>query len=137
MTKSKRSSAPPEFFVDRGLGKLVPQGLVELGWTVHLITEHFPDDAQQVPDEEWIEYGLVRGWVPLSKDGKIRSRPAERQPLVDHNATLFYLDSAQLVVAEMVRRFHAAQSKIHKAARRDGPAAYAVRSSGIIVKRWP
>ncbi|WP_067660475.1 toxin-antitoxin system, toxin component, PIN family protein [Nocardia harenae] len=137
MRKPKRSAAQPEFFIDRNLGKLVPEGLRALGWQVHLIAHHFADDAQGTADEEWIRYGLERGWIPLCKDGKIRSRPVERQPLIDYSAPLFYLESRQLKVSEMVERLHAARPRIHRAVAKGGPAAYAVGANGQVTKRWP
>jgi hypothetical protein len=30
--------------------------------------DHFPNDAQDVPDEEWMRFGLRRDWYPLHKD---------------------------------------------------------------------
>ncbi len=49
---------------------------------------------------------------------------------------LFYLDNQRLVRAEMIRRFHAAESRIHRAIMRGGPAAYAVNADGIR-RTWP
>ncbi|MCX5161633.1 hypothetical protein OOK39_20490 [Streptomyces sp. NBC_00264] len=60
----------------------MPTRLAELGWHIHLIAEEFPDDAQDISDEAWIAYGLERGWHPLCKDGRIKTRAHERQPLV-------------------------------------------------------
>jgi hypothetical protein len=80
MRKSKQSAESPEFFADRNLGKMVPAQLVGLLWRVNLISDHFPDDAQAITDEDWIEYGCERGWTPLSKDSRIHGRPAERRP---------------------------------------------------------
>lgn len=107
-----------------------------LGWVVHLVSEHFPDDAQNVPDEEWLAYGLVRGWTPLCKDGRIRGRSVERAPLQKHGAVLFYLDNQRLLRVEMVSRFHRAQDRIYDAVLRGGPAAYAVSADGIR-RTWP
>jgi hypothetical protein len=114
----------------------VPAELARLGWRIHRITDEFPDDAQKVPDEDWITNGLERGWVPLCKDGRIKGRAAERNPLVTYEATLFYLDNQRLLVAEMVARFVANRSHIERAARRGGPAIYAV-SADTIRKTWP
>jgi hypothetical protein len=59
LSKSKRSSeSQPEFFADRCLGRSAPARLVGLGWIIHLVADHFPDDGQQVGDDEWIEFGL-------------------------------------------------------------------------------
>ncbi|WP_371660850.1 hypothetical protein [Streptomyces sp. NBC_00280] len=38
----------------------VAEGLRACGWTVHRIGDVFPDDGQDVPDEEWITHGLDR-----------------------------------------------------------------------------
>ncbi|WP_437029401.1 toxin-antitoxin system, toxin component, PIN family protein [Streptomyces sp. enrichment culture] len=139
MTRSKPFSEQPrqpEFLVDRNLGKSVPKKLAELGWSIHLIAVEFPDDAQDIADEEWIAYGLSRGWHPLCKDGRIKARAHERQPLVDSAAVLFYLDNQQLSISEMVRRIHSAQSEIYRAASKKGPAAFAIGRDGVR-RTWP
>lgn len=61
----------PEFFLDRNLGRRVAEGLRACGWTVHRIGDAFPDDGQDIPDEDRIAYGLDRSWVPLSKDERL------------------------------------------------------------------
>lgn len=127
---------PLEFLVDRSLGRSVPAQLELLGWRIHRIGDEFPDDAQDVPDEQWIEHGLDRNWVPLCKDGRIKGRAREHNPLVDYEAVLFYLDNQQLLVAEMVARFEANLDNIKRAVRRGGPAIYAVAATGIR-KTWP
>jgi PIN like domain len=114
----------------------VPSELERSGWRIHRITDEFPNDAQDIPDEKWIEHGLVRGWVPLCKDGRIKGRARERNPLVVFEAALFYLDNQQLRIAEMVSRFETNRERIERAARRGGPAIYAV-SAMAIRKTWP
>jgi hypothetical protein len=126
----------PEFFLDRGLGRGVAEGLTALGWVVHRAVEHFPDDARDVEDEVWMAYGLERGWVPLCKDGRIKGRERERAPLEEFKAVLFYLDNQQLVRAEMINRFHNARDAIHQCISKGGPAAYAVHDLGIR-RTWP
>jgi PIN like domain len=126
---------PPEFFLDRSLGRRVGDGLEARGWTIHRVAEHFPLDAQHIPDEVWLAYGLERGWSPLCKDGRIRGRQVEREPLERFGAVLFYLDNQRLLVDEMVWRFHRSQDAIYRAVRR-GPATYAVGSDGIR-RTWP
>lgn len=102
------SNKPPEFLLDRSLGKHVAAGLIERGWLIHRIVDFFPNDAQKTDDEVWMRFGLQRGWFPLHKDGRIRGKDAERRPLIEFDAPMFYLDNRQLQIAEMVRRFHAA-----------------------------
>lgn len=130
------SKKPPEFFLDRGLGRGVAQGLRDAGWLIHRVSDYFPDDAQAIADPDWMRFGLARGWLPLHKDGRIRGRDVERRPLIEFDAPMFYLDNQQLRIAEMVRRFHTAQAQIHRAARRGGAACYAVSTNGIR-RTWP
>jgi hypothetical protein len=130
------SNEPPEFFLDRSLGKRVAAGLTERGWRIHRVVDHFANDAQDIPDEEWMRYGLVRGWFPLHKDGRIRGTEAERRPLIEFNAPMFYLDNQQLRIDEMVARFHAAQRQIYTRTRVAGAACFAVSAHGIR-RTWP
>jgi PIN like domain len=130
------SNKPPEFFFDRSLGKRVAEDLRSLGWRIHRIADRFPDDAQHTDDAAWMCYGLRHNWFPLHKDGRIRGREAERRPLVEFGAPMFYLNNQQLPIAEMVRRFHGAQVPIYRAAERRRAACYAVTAHGIR-RTWP
>ncbi|MFD5753336.1 toxin-antitoxin system, toxin component, PIN family protein [Streptomyces sp. NPDC127033] len=112
------------------------EGLRSRGWTVHRIGDVFPDDGQDIPDQEWITYGLDRSWVPLTKDGRIMSRDLEIQPVLEREAVLFYLDNQQLLSVEMVERLDARREAIHRAVVRGGPAAYALRRDRI-ERTWP
>jgi hypothetical protein len=127
---------PREFFLDRNLGRGVADELRALGWAVHRIGEVFPADAQDVSDQEWIAHGLDQGWVPLSKDGRIKTRDLEIRPVLERSAVLFYLDNQQLRTAEMVQRLHVCRHAIHEAAGKGGPAAYAV-GAGALRQTWP
>ncbi|MCT9138909.1 PIN-like domain-containing protein [Streptomyces violarus] len=127
---------PPEFFLDRNLGRRVAEGLRLCGWIVHRIGDVFPGDGQDVADEKWIAHGLDQSWVPLSKDGRIKSRDLEIRPVLEREAVLFYLDNQQLRSVEMVERLEAHREAIHRAVSRGGPAAYAVRQDRI-ERTWP
>ncbi|MFH9858980.1 toxin-antitoxin system, toxin component, PIN family protein [Streptomyces sp. NPDC017202] len=127
---------PPEFSLDRNLGRRVAEGLRDHGWTVHRIGDVFPDDGQDIADEDWIAHGLDRSWVPLSKDGRIKTRDLEIRPVLEREAVLFYLDNQQLRAAEMIERLVAHRDAIHRAVEKGGPAAYAVRSDRI-ERTWP
>lgn len=127
---------PPEFFLDRNLGRRVAEKLRARGWEVHCIADVFPTDGQDIPDEQWIAHGLDQSWVPLSKDGRIKTRDLEIQPVLDREAVLFYLDNQQLRSIEMVERLDARRDAIYRAVEKGGPAAYAVRRDRIECT-WP
>ncbi|WP_432705076.1 hypothetical protein [Actinokineospora globicatena] len=86
--------------------------------------------------EDWLAYGLERGWFPLCKDGRIRGRQAERAPLEQHGAVLFHLDNQRLLVSAVVERFARSQEAIFRAVERGGPAAFAVREHALR-RTWP
>ena len=131
-----RPTEPLEFLVDRSLGRSVPDKLELMGWRIHRIGDVFPNDAQDVTDEAWIEHGLDRNWVPLCKDGRIKGRAREHHPLIEYAAVLFYLDNQQLPIIEMVARFENNRDSITRAVLRGGPAIYAVGNKGVR-KTWP
>ncbi len=112
------------------------EGLRSCGWTVPRIGDVFPDDGQDIPDEEWITYGLDRSWVPLSKDGRIKTGDLEIRPVLEREAVLFYLDNQRLRSAETVERLVARCDAIHRAVEKGGPAAYAVRHDRV-ERTWP
>ncbi|WP_405937116.1 toxin-antitoxin system, toxin component, PIN family protein [Streptomyces sp. NBC_00726] len=126
----------PEFFLDRNFGRRVAEELQVRGWVVHRIADVFPEDGQRIPDEEWISHGLDRLWVPLTKDGRIKTRDREIRPVLQRAAVLFYLDNQQLRSSEMVQRLDSHRSAIYEAVEKGGPAAYAVRQHGV-EKTWP
>ncbi|MGV0618178.1 hypothetical protein ABQE58_25120 [Mycolicibacterium elephantis] len=138
MASSKQPDPPPAFFFDRGLGKNLALRLIELGWCICRITDHFPNDADKVSDPDWMEYGLQRLWIPFHKDGRIRGNPTERKPIERHRCPMFYLDNQQLPIDEMVRRIHMNQSKVYAIVRRRrrSAACYAINNTGVH-KRWP
>jgi PIN like domain len=138
LASSKQPERTPEFFFDRGLGKNLAFRLIDLGWSIHRIADYFPNDAADVSDPDWMDFGLKRRWFPFHKDGRIRGNPSERRPIERHKSPMFYLDNQQLSIDEMVRRIHMNQSKIYLLARRRRgvPACYAVNDQGVH-KRWP
>ena len=117
------SARRPEFFFDRSLGRRTAHRLGEAGWTIHLIADHYPDDADGVSDTEWIAEGCIRKWALLTKDQKIRYRSDELAAL---EGQLFCLSSGKLQVDEMVRRFDAARSNIDR-----------VVATGEFLRRFP
>jgi len=115
LSRSGRSSgSPPELFADRCLGKGAPRLLIDWGWAVHLIGDHFPDDAENVSDPEWIEYGLIHGWSLLTQDARIATQDAVDTLLRKHRGSVHCLDSAELPVRTRAERSHSRQKVIYQ-----------------------
>ena len=97
------SAEPPEFFLDRSLGRLTASRLREAGYTVHLIADYYPKDASDVPDENWIAEGCSRGG-PCSRKTS-GSDIALRELEALQAGHLFCLASGNMNIAEMSRAF--------------------------------
>jgi hypothetical protein len=120
---------PPKFFIDRSLGRLaVPQALRADGWDVVTLAEHYgmPED-QRVADIEWIEEAAKRGWPILMKDKRIRTRRAEIEMVIQHEARCFVITRGDLMSAEMAGRFLGNKGAILAAAATPGPYIYSVQ----------
>lgn len=131
MSRSKRSAAPqPEFFFDRSLGKVVAQELRARGWIIHLIADHYPDDAQTVEDWVWVTEGARRGWCLLTKDQAIRRRDDEATAV--GTTLLFTLSNQQLTAAEMVDLIDGQRHRIEQRIRKGAPGIYVVSRRSVV-----
>lgn len=106
------SGSPPEFFADRCLGRGAPSILVQRGWRVHIVSDVFPDDGQNVSDPEWIEYGLAHGWGLPTQDVRIATQPAVLALLRRYEGCVHCLDSAELPVHVKADRFDSRRGAI-------------------------
>ena len=125
----------PELFLDRSLGRITATRLRDAGYVVHLIADHYPDDASDVPDEEWIAEGCSQGWVLLTKDKRIRYRAAELEALQEGH--LFCLASGNMDIAQMTQAFLDALPRIERAARDEPVGFWHVYRDGQVKRMWP
>lgn len=131
MSRSKRSSeSPPEFFADRCLGKGAPAILVERGWIVHTISDHFPDDAKQISDPDWVEYGLQRGWSLPTQDERMCTQVAVEAMLRTYRGCIHCLDSANLPVQARADRFESHRRVIYQHVRDRKVGFFIVHETG-------
>ena len=102
-------------FIDRSVGgKTVPDALREIGASLVLHDDIFPDP--ETPDTEWLTKAGLEGWVVLTKDERIRYRPAERATLIASNCLAIVLGAGNLRGVEMADLFVKAYPKIVDAA---------------------
>jgi hypothetical protein len=134
---SAASDPPPEFFVDRSLGKSIAEGLRPCGLTVHTMASVYGEEqAQQLSDQVWLRDAGAKSWVVLTKDDAIRRRPAEREALIEAGVRVFCLTSAQLRGAEQTARFVDNRHRIIRQARKPGPYIYGVYEKRL-ARLWP
>jgi hypothetical protein len=69
-----RSPRPPEFFLDRNLGRLrVAAALRERGWIIRTHHDVFGRRDQQVADVEWLEYCWRENLPVLPSSRRVRT----------------------------------------------------------------
>ena len=132
---SAQHQPPLEFFLERSLGKLTGDGLQAEDWVIHPIHEHFENHGEQIPDQEWIEFGCGRGWVCLTKDKKIRYRAEEIGAL--SRGHIFCMADGNLSIDQMVERFAAARPAIERGVARHEVGFWHVYADGAVKRMWP
>ncbi len=90
-------------FINGSIPRIVADELRAIGKDAKAKIELFPADAK---DPVWLQAVGVNGWLGITRDGHIRTRPAERQAIVDHRAGCFILtyrnDLKRLEIARLV-----------------------------------
>lgn len=133
-----RRERPPEFFIDRSLGKKhLPEALRARGVVVHTLASVYGEQVgQRLDDKIWLRDAGANGWIVLMKDDAIRRRPAERDALIQAGVRAFCLTNAQLRQEEQTIRFTSNLNRIIQQARKSGPYVYGVYERGIR-RLWP
>ncbi len=97
---------PPEtysFFLDRCLGtSVVREELRRAGAAVEVHDDHFPQDCR---DEDWLAEIGGLNWVLLTKDTRIRYRPAEKEALIRAKVAAFVLTGGDMTGEEIGQAF--------------------------------
>ena len=75
-------------FIDRSIPRSVADQLKETREDVIWLEDRFPHD---VPDEVWLEEAGRNGWLVITRDTKIRTRPGERRAIMEHGTGCFIL----------------------------------------------
>lgn len=129
------SAERPEFFLDRSLGRITATRLRQAGYVLHLIADHYPNDANNVQDAVWIAEGCSQGWVLLTKDKRIRYRAGELGALQEGH--IFCLVSGNLDLDGMTHALLNALPRIERVAREEPVGFWHVYRNGQIIRMWP
>ncbi len=84
-----------------------------------------------MPDTDWLPIAGRNAWIVVMRDKRIRSRPRERQALLEHGARTFCLTGAgnysKWRVLELVVQ---SWPEMEARAAEDGPYIYALTQAG-------
>jgi hypothetical protein len=129
---------PPEFFVDRSLGRVVvAEAIRAFGYTVHTMVEVYPDGRDmEVRDVEWIRDASDAGWVALTKDERITRYPDEQEALIQSTLRVFAIGNQHLTGPEMAAYYATNINRIVQRARKPGPYVETVYRDSV-ERRWP
>ena len=121
------------FFIDRSLGRKLPQMLRNAGATIEIHDERFRQDT---PDIEWLAEVGRYNWVVLTKDEKIGYRTPEQIAVAAANVRLFVLACGNLSAQEMGAILLKALESIRQFAKHNpAPFIAKIYQSGE-VKEW-
>jgi len=127
------SRQPLEFFLDRSLGRHhVARELRSAGWTLRTHHEVYGDRDEEVPDVEWLELCGREGLPVLTKDRRLRYRPAEIDAIQRYGVRAFVLTAGSLRAAAQAARFDRSRQRIEEACAAPGPLVYAVYADRIV-----
>ena len=138
MSHSRPRPDPPEFLVDRSLGRHhLPNALRDLGCIVHTLADVYGEKrSQSVEDHEWLQRAGRNDWIVLTKDDRIRYRHVEREAFMSANLRVFCLTTAKLNAEQQTARFVDNINRIVQRARKSGPYIYGVYE-GRLERIWP
>ena len=117
------------FFIDHSLGgKLIAGRLRDLGAQIEILADHFPTDT---PDVDWLKAVGEKGWIVLSKDGRIRRDSVERAALASAGVRAFFLTQQGLTGDEMAEIFaNALPEMVRLAHSQSAPFIYTLSRGG-------
>jgi hypothetical protein len=98
------------FFTDRDLGKQFPEILRSGGLTVERHHDHFAPNAS---DETWLEAAGQRGWIALTHDRRIRSKPNELAAVMRYGVALLVI-IGKAPYPELARSFVATLPRVQR-----------------------
>ena len=129
---------PPEFFVDRSLGRVVVAEAIRAeGYVVHTMAEVYPDGRDEhVRDVEWIRDADHAGWIALTKDERITRYPEEQEALAGSTLRVFAIGNQHLTGPEMAAYYVTNIHRIVQRARKPRPFVDVVYLDSVD-RRWP
>ena len=89
-------------FIDRSIPRSVADGLKRIRDDVIWLEDRFAPDT---PDSEWLAEAGREGWLVITRDKRIRYRPAEMEAIREHGVGCFVLGHRKNLTREDYLRF--------------------------------
>lgn len=126
-----------EFLIDRSLGRrVIAEAVVLAGAGVRTLADVYGEQEETIPDEQWLARAGTEGWLVLTKDARVRYRPAEIEAIRVNAAKVFVVSGRRLTGAQLAARVVQNLHRIEQAAKKRGPFVYIVYERQV--KRvWP
>ena len=123
------------FFVDNNLSPQLAKGLKAFGEDVVHLQEIFPENAE---DPEWLARIGSEGWLLVTRDNRIRFRPAEWTALKEHGVGAFFMGGKKRNRCQLIQQLVRNWPQIKECARNTKrPFAFRVRPTGGKFDRLP
>ena len=123
------------FFVDNNLGPQLAAGMKGFGEDVVHLTEFLEPN---VPDTEVLARVGLEGWCLVTRDDRIRYRPAESAAIREHQVGAFFMGGKNLrrcqLIQQLVRHWPRMKELAAKTRR---PFAFRVPPAGAKIKPIP
>lgn len=116
------------FFFDNNLSPGLAKGMQAFGEDVVHLTEIFPEDTD---DAEWLANIGSHGWFLVTRDKRIRYRPAERTALREHGVGAFFMGGKNQNRCQLIQQLVRNWPRIKdQAAKTPVPFAFQVPPTG-------
>ena len=120
------------FFVDNNLGPQLAAGMKGFGEDVVHLTEFFNPD---VADTVMLAHVGSEGWCLVTRDDRIRYRPAESAALREHQVGAFFMGGKNLPRCQIIQQLVRNWPKMKKlAGATERPFAFRVPRTGTTIK---
>ena len=90
-----------KFFIDINLSQQLAIGMKGFGEHVIHLQEKFPPDTD---DQIWLKYIGEKGLILVTRDERIRWRPAELRALKDHKVGAFFLGGKNRTRCQLIQQ---------------------------------
>ncbi|MFL5313176.1 MAG: hypothetical protein ACJ79H_22305 [Myxococcales bacterium] len=124
---TKPNSELPElvFWIDRSIGRhIVPAALRKTGRQVKHHDDEFPENAEDV---DWLPIVGSRGWIIITQDHRIRTRPNERRAYQAAGARVFIVTASGLTGRELAELLVTKLRRIEEFVQNQPPGPFMAR----------